>query len=346
MVGSLGILIFMSISLNDRNAFSSLRAPLSLASAAWSTLTNKVRRDGLAEFTRAMIRLCLAEQPFGAIARHREVVVFFEQPAMAPLRSMPFANKYLSGYLAKSLNKRARRDALLHHYRCIASRAAPGFLERTLTDSYLLWSKTNGEDSLAITLTFNSLSHYEGDLSVVFSSGDQKIFELSFAIVPGSAIGSSRPELLFIGRVQGVKDRFAEIKRATKACGDVAPQHMLVVTIQAIARALGITALADVTDEEQLANLPDKDFRFDYNAFWQNWVEHRAARGFYEIPIPLPQTALPEIESSHRRRTRKKREFKRQVAVDIAVRLNDVFPFASTPDGAAAGSQSSPLDQR
>ena len=259
----------MSIALNDRNTFSSLRAPLSLARAAWSTLTNKVRRDGVAEFSRALIQLFLAEQPFGAIARHREVVAFFQQPAMAPLKSMPFANKYLSGYLAKNVGKRARRDALLHHYRCIASRAAPEFLERTITDSYLLWSKANGNEPLAIRLTFNSLSHYEGDLSVVFFSGEERIFEISFAIVPGSAIGSSKPELLFIGRVQGVKDRFAEIKRATKACGDVAPQHMLMVTINAIARALEITALAGVTDEEQLANLPDKDFRFDYNAFWE-----------------------------------------------------------------------------
>ena len=332
----------MSIALNNP---ASARSPLSLLRAVWSTLTTKVRRDGLTEFGSALIELCLAEQPFAAIARHCEIIAFFNRPAMAALRSMPIANKYRSGYLAKSFDKRIRRDAILHHYRCMTDRAAPDFLNRIFTDSYLLWSKQGASGCYGIKLIFNKGSHYEGDLSVIFTRDDRSIFEISFAIVPGSAIGSSAAELLFIGRVQGVKDRFAEIKRATKTCGDVAPQHMLMVAIHAIARSLGITALAGVSDEEQLANVPDKDFTFDYNAFWENWVEGRGAHGFYEIPIPLPQTALPEIESSHRRRTRQKRELKKRIALEIAVSLNDIFPRVNALRGAIA-SQSGALDQR
>jgi uncharacterized protein VirK/YbjX len=302
----------------------SSKSPL-LFSAAILKLANKVRRDGIVEFTKALAELFMAEQPLAAVARHNEVVAFFNQPSMAPLKPLSIANKYLSGYLTKSFGKRARRDILLHHYRCIADRAAPDFLQHVLSGSYVLWSDAADSGSHSITLTFSTHSDYEGDLTLLFLSGAQPLFEISFAIVPGSAIGSDTAELLFIGRVQGTKNKFAEIKQATRACHDVAPQHMLMIAIESIARALGIKAVAGVTNDEQLANLPNKDFRFDYNAFWENWDGRRTA-GFYEIPIPLPLTALRDIRWIHRRRRRKKRVYKGEIALAIGVQLDPIFP--------------------
>lgn len=299
--------------------------PPSLLSAASFTLANKMRRDGIVEFIKALIQLCFAEPPLAAIARHSEVVAFFDHPSMAPLKPRPFANKYLSGYLAKSLGKRARRDALLHHYRCIADRAAPDFLQRVLNVPFELWSRKDDNGCYSMALTFNTANDYEGDLSVVFTSATQRIFEISFTIVPGSAIGSDTSELLFVGRVQGVKHKLAEIKGATKACKSAAPQEMLMVAIQTIARALGIAAIAGVTEDDQLAKLPNKDFRFDYNAFWENW-DGRRTRHFYEIPVTLQQAMMPDTQSRNRQRRRKKREFKREAALQIAARLEALFP--------------------
>jgi uncharacterized protein VirK/YbjX len=301
-----------------------LAGPLSLFGTLSLTL-DKMRRDGVVEFTRMLAALFESERPLAAIARHREVVAFFNQPSMAPLKSRLLANKYLGGYLAKSFGKCARRDILLHHYRRIAERAEPGFLHRILTGSYLLWSKQDADTSYSITLSFDTLTHYEGDLSVVFMSGSQQILRISFSIVPGSAAGSDMAELLFVGHVQGAKHKFEEIKQATKACHDVAPQHMLMLAIQSIACALGITVIAGVTDENQLAKFPERHVRFQYNSFWENWAGRRTA-DFYEIPVPLPQTALHDIQSGHRRRTRKKREFKKQVALQIAGQLDPIFP--------------------
>jgi uncharacterized protein VirK/YbjX len=317
----------MSIALKNNNSGrSSFRIPLPLLDAAWATLTNKLRRDGLAEFSRSMVQLCFAENPLAAFIRHREVVAFFEQPSMTPLRSMPFANKYLSGYLAKSLGKRARREATLHNFRCIVERAEPDFLRRVLTGSYVLWSQDDERGCYSIRLTFNRLTHYEGDLSVVFISGNKRIFELSFAIVPGSSVGSSTAELLCVGRVQGVKDQFEEIRRATKACKSVSPQRMLMLAVEAIAASLDIPAIAGVTDQEQLANLPNKYFVFDYNSFWETWVERAQGQRFYEVPVPLPQPAMEDVPPRHRHRARKRREFKRQVGLEIADSLRAVFP--------------------
>ena len=307
-----------------RPGINSSRDRLALFRVAWLTLLNKIRRDGPKDFIKTLARVCFSEQPFAAIARHREVIAFFDQPLLAPLKSMAFANKYLSGYLAKSLNKRARREVLLHHYRALVERAEPDFLKRIVSGAYLLWSKESDLGAHSIMLTFNPL-HYEGDLSVVFESDGERISEISFAIVPGSAIDSFAPELLFIGRVQGAKDRFTEIKRATKLCCDVTPQYMLMIAIQSIARSLGITAVAGVTDENLVATDPNIYYRFGYNAFWENWAERPTARNFYEMPVPLPRTALHAIKASHRRRTRKKRSFKDEVAEEIAARLRSIF---------------------
>jgi hypothetical protein len=307
----------------DHSSFA-FTSPLSLFGTLALTL-DKMRRDGVVEFTRMLTALFESEPPLAAIARHREVVAFFNQPSMAPLESRLLANKYLGGYLAKNLGKCARRDILLHHYRSIARCAEPDFLNRVLTGRYLLWSKEDAGACYSIALSFDPLTHYEGDLSVVFTSGSQQILRISFSIVPGPAAGSDMAELLFIGHVQGAKHKFDEIKQATKACHDVAPQHMLMVAIQSVARALGIKVIAGVTDENQLAKLPERSVRFQYNSFWENWTGRRTA-GFYEIPVPLPQTALHDIQSGHRRRTRKKRQFKSKVALQIAGQLDTIFP--------------------
>ena len=298
--------------------------PLSLFGTLSLTL-DKMRRDGVVEFTRMLAALLESEPPLAAIARHREVVAFFNQPSMAPLKSRLLANKYLGGYLAKSLGKCARRDILLHHYRRIAENAEPDFLRRILTGCYPLWSKEDADACYSIALSFDPLTHYEGDLSVIFVSGAQQILRISFSIAPGPAVGSETAELLFIGHVQGAKHKFDEIKQATKACHDVAPQHMLMIAIQSIAQALGIKVIAGVTDENQLTKLPERSISFQYDPFWENWVGQKSD-GFYEIPVPLPQTELRDIQTGHRRRTRKKREFKSGVALAIAGQLGTIFP--------------------
>lgn len=296
--------------------------PLSLFNAAFLALANKARHDGIVELIKALARLCKDERPLVAIARHCNIVEFFNQPSMAALKPRLFADRYLGRYLTKSLRKPERRDILLHHYRCIANRAAPDFLQRAIANPYVLWSKKDDKGCYSMTLTLNTSGDYEGDLLLSFMNGAQPIFGIAFSIVPGSAIGSDAAELLFVGRVQGAKHRFDEIKQATKACRDVAPQHMLMIAVQSIAQALRIDTVAGVTDEDQLA---DEDFRFGYDAFWENWHGRRTAH-FYEIPIPLPQTALSDIQTGHRRRTRKKREFKGKVANEIACKLGVAFP--------------------
>jgi uncharacterized protein len=290
----------------------------SLTWAAALTLIRKIQRDGILLFAKTIYRICTEEWPVEAIAGHREVVALFEHQSLEPLRPQSLANKYLSGYMAKKFGKRERRRILLHHYRRIIDQTSLDFHSRITAGPCILWRQFEVDDTFAIALSFNERSHYEGDLSLVFLCGEQRIFEISFAIVPGSIVGPAHDELLLIGRVQGVKDQFDAIKRATGACRDVAPQHMLILAVQSIAQTLGIQAIAGVRRDEQLANLPTMYFEFDYDAFWEALLASKTVRDFYEIPIPPPKKPLADIQASHRRRTRRKREFKESVACHIA----------------------------
>lgn len=287
---------------------------LRLSRAALRTFVAKIRRDGVLTSAKALYALVIAESPAQAIARHSEVVALFERPSLAALKPLSLANKYLSNYMAKSLGKQARREILLHHYRRIDDQTSDDFHARITADPCILWRTIESDDAFAIALAFNTPSHIEGDLSVVFLCGEKRIFEISFAIVPGAVIGSARKELLLVGRVQGVKDELGAIRRAAKACHDVAPQYMLMLAAQSIAQVIGIPAIAGINNDDQLfANRADKYLAFDYNAFWETLLSSKTARDFYEMPVPLPQKPLKNIQASHRRRTRRKREFRESV---------------------------------
>src|ERR1700760_417983 len=93
-----------------KNALSLCRRLPNGLSATFHTLGNKIRRDGFADFVTSLIEVCTAEQPLAAIAKHRQVVEFFNQPSMAPLRSRSFSKKYLSRYLTRRMPKLARRN--------------------------------------------------------------------------------------------------------------------------------------------------------------------------------------------------------------------------------------------
>ena len=98
-----------------------------LSRQALRTLTAKIKRDGIPVLLKTLYQVSAAESPLDAIAGHREVVALFERPSLAALRARGFANKYLSGYMAKSLGKVARRKILLHHYRRLDQKLGDDF---------------------------------------------------------------------------------------------------------------------------------------------------------------------------------------------------------------------------
>jgi uncharacterized protein len=224
--------------------------------------------------------------------------------------------KYCGEYLAKSFSQKTRREILIFHHRFMMEHVTESFYEQILESGSVLWNEIIDENRYMISLSFNVWEHREGDLSLIFYQNNNPLYEISFTVTPGYLINTAADKVLFVGRVQGVKLQADAIKNATKACHDIAPPYLLMEAAQGIARVLAIDTIGGVSDEEQLSKSEDVAavFFFAYDAFWETYSVNERGANIYGISVPFRQKPLEEIAVHHRRRTRRKRQFKKNIA--------------------------------
>jgi uncharacterized protein VirK/YbjX len=147
-------------------------------------------------------------------------------------------------------------------------------------------------------------------------------------------VGCAADDVMLIARLQGIAGNFAAIRAATRACMDVSPPALLMAALQGIGKALDIGMIAGVTNQEQLTAHMDADRHvyFDYDAFWSTYVGN-AAEKFYLIRVPVPEKPLAQVSTMHRRRTRLKRQFKRQVAAVAQAAFRSRLKTPDEPSG-------------
>lgn len=259
----------------------------------------------------------LDERLLAAIAGHRRLKRLLDQPALAALRAdhPEILYRPYRRYLARSFGKSRRRAALLHHYSRVGACVGDTFFQHLLQHRPCLWQQQLGAAHFAIRISFAPALHHEGDLQLIFLVDSQPLYYLAFSITPGWLVDCGAADALLIARVQGVTGNFEAIRRATKACRDVTPPALLMSAVQGIASALEVQVIAGVRNHEQLtANVDaERNVRFDYDAFWATYAGSES-RAFHLIGLPVTQKPLSQVTSAHRRRTRLKRQFKRQVA--------------------------------
>jgi uncharacterized protein len=256
------------------------------------------------------------ETPGVLIREHREFVHMMSQPGLRDLMAHhpPIVYRPYRRYLAIGFKKRDRRTILKHHYGYLLAAASETFFCGIVRNKFLLWQQAVGENMLTIQLSFNGELHHEGDLLLDFQENSLRLYHLSFTVAPGYLTGSSAAHVILVGHVLGIAGRFEAIRRATKACRDIAPPYMLMAALQGLAGALNVDILAGVKNSEQItANSDDsKNVYFDYDAFWRTHLGIEGEK-FFLISVPVAEKPLALISASHRRRTRLKREFKNGV---------------------------------
>ena len=312
-----------------------LDAPVSVGSdviltsirAAGGRFFHRLSKDGISVGLSLVRRTLFGESLAATIAGHLEVERLFTSSQVQPLlKHLPhFSNKYLSVYLAKTFNKAARRISLLHHYRFFAKRTKSNFYEKIVGRRVVLWEGASENHRFAIALSFH-VWHNEGDLSLIFIRDDVSLSQLSFTVIPGMLIGIESGDTMLIGCVQGAKNQFVSVREATKECHDIAPAHLLMVAAQSVACKLSIESIAGVSNTEQLTKTAgEQDVMFDYDAFWNVFLAEKTQSGFFKMTVPLRQKPIEMIRIDHRRRTRRKRQFKQRVADEVAREFATAF---------------------
>jgi uncharacterized protein VirK/YbjX len=271
-----------------------------------------------------------------AIQRSRAAGVVPDNPMI------PF--KYLGDYLSLSMSTTARRQALVGHYERLASMAGIAGDHVSWCDSILLWEIEGGAYSpLSIFLEPAQLAPMEGELQLRFASGRRNMFTLTFLFAPGDLFASPYQTILFIGGVQGGMDCRVEMRRAAKENGEIAPAAMLLLTIRALAKVLDIGQIFAVAEEDQIAaSYATEKMKLDYRDFWSQAGGVRQGH-FYLLDNESIAKPLREIPTTHRSRTKRKREHKARIREAIEARLRLLLTDAPTST-AADSAPSAQLD--
>ena len=251
----------------------------------------------------------------------------FMSPALwSILRKRPrIVFKHLHKYLYASFARDARLTALLHHHAFLLARTRPGFFNDLVHRPPVLWQRACGDKMLAITLAFPTPNDQEGDLGLVAWLGAQRIFIVSFSIVPSACLGQPDGPALFIGRVQGLADT-ERMRETTRLCGDVAPGSLLMAAVTGFASALGINRMYGVSALDQLSRddgRAERGIGFDYDGFWGVQKGEPISPHFFYLETPLRHRPLETVAANHRKRTLLKRNFKDGVAAGVAQTVRD-----------------------
>jgi uncharacterized protein VirK/YbjX len=220
-------------------------------------------------------------------------------------------------YLARSFDhsRRLRYTILVSHYTYLADRISETFYERVEESGLTLWSAELDGERLRISIGFEKKDRQEGDLTLSFEMNRVMLYQVSFTIVTGILVGCSAQKVLLVGRVQGTRARFDEIRRATQLCHKTAPPYLLVISAQAVAFELDIDLVVGVNSREQLTKAQGRAYKFpfDYNSFWKSCTATENSRTFYALPAWFLGHPVGQVSSEHRRRARLKRKFEREL---------------------------------
>jgi hypothetical protein len=279
----------------------------------------------LARFYRAT-----SDEPIIALLLgHLEVVRQLNLPGPRALtqRHPNYVNKYMTEYLAKDFGQKSRRKILQFHHQYLIRHLIESFYDQVLQNKPILWQEKIDQNNYAISISFNSVWHSEGDLSLTFDRDGLSLYEISFSVVPGELVGSEAGQVLLIGRVQGRKGQAEAIKLSTKACYDIAPPHLLVTAAESIASVLAINVIGGVSNGQQIAKsvFDAQGCYFDYDAFWEKHLVRNKPANIYIISIPFPEKPIEQISATHRRRTRMKRRLRKQIGATIGETFAKMF---------------------
>jgi uncharacterized protein VirK/YbjX len=273
-----------------------------------------VRNGGISKLIRAAYR---AAPLLLHLRGHMRMMRMLKAAPVSELlqRRPKLGYKYLyRPYLVQSLSRRKRLDILDYHYRFLAERVRSEFFSRIYDGEYELWQDSKDECAFTMTLAFPvEWEHdYEGDLLLSFNCNGERIYSLTFSIVPGKALGLKADRLILVTAIQGVAGMAERIKQAKESYGDLSLPMLLLSGIEGIALAMDIALLGGIGLDQQVQKQTwgNERFMFDYDQFWKQAIGDRTDGRYYIRRIPEELRPLEEIKAKHRKKTLLRRGIK------------------------------------
>ena len=229
-------------------------------------------------------------------------------------------------YLARKFREGVKTEVCAFHHDWMQAHVAPSGLHALLEGRVTLWSKPAGGAVYSARMHVEQWVAREGELTLDMFIDEQSIFYVSFSVVPAAHFGLAGAALL-ISRLQGAKDRFDDLRRATKDLADVAPRAVLYAVLTGVARAGGIDCLAGVAAENFITYAPERHDELvrQYDDFFRAQDAEGPFNGFYLIDLRRPPKPVTEVKAGHRIRTRRKRALREEIASETAANWARLF---------------------
>jgi uncharacterized protein VirK/YbjX len=232
-------------------------------------------------------------------------------------------------YLVRGFSIAERTACFLHHYKRLHAKMPADLLRRTLHERVTVLEALRDDIHLEISLCFSRPFEKEGELSLNLHVDGDVVFILSFTIIPGWVVRSEAEEVLLISRLQGTNGYFSQVRAATKALHNVGPAALLLAALHGFAEAFGIGRMAGVSAVRQSSYTEELSlfYRNGYDDFFSEIGVTKDTSGFFLSSIPPEDKPMSSIKRGHKIRTKEKRKFKRQVADDVCLLLQQELSF-------------------
>lgn len=283
---------------------------VSLFSASVAAARRMHRQGG----RRAIARIGPAVRLLFSLGKHISVLRVLAHPQSAALmRKYPMLTfRYLGNYVALGLSPAVRRSIFLTHFQFLQRRFDRGFLAAMDASPMTIWRKVLGQRAFDIALALNDT--IEGNLVLLFRMDGLVVYRMMFVFAPGADFDLPDETVILVSAVQGAPD-FDRVRLATRTCCDVQPAHLLMSALGALAEVSGVATLLGLHESRQLFRA---SVRFAYGRFFEIYGEELPEQRIFLIPVPYLEKPLAAIETSHRKRTLRKRHFKAAVQREMA----------------------------
>jgi uncharacterized protein VirK/YbjX len=243
-----------------------------------------------------------------SVGKHIAVLRVLSHPQCARLASKYplLAFKYLGSYVALDLPLATRRSIFVNHFQLLQRKFAGGFLASMDGLPIAVWRKTIGQRRFDVTIGLNYVIEHEGDLVLVFRMDGIMVYRLMFVFASGHDFHLPDETIIIVSGVQGVHD-FNRVKLATKTCCDLQPAHILMAALGGLAEVARVSTIVGLHQSRQLFG---HNVRFSYDRFFEIYGTEMAGQRTYLIQVPYVEKPIASVETSHRRRTLRKRQFK------------------------------------
>jgi len=215
-------------------------------------------------------------------------------------------------YLANFLTLNERVEFAMSHMRVESQEFNDSYKEAVyLKGGLVVWEQNAKGMCFQIRLKMASRVCQEGDLELLMSVDDERLYSYKFSWMDGAKINQPGTIVPWVTTCQGIaKDKVIKAAKFTTAFPNNWPKMFCLAALQGIASAVKSDVIVGLPGHAQVALKKGRDEQFfsAYDNFWLSLNGMLASRYGYIVRLDSPEKDLAEISAKHRNRARKRRQ--------------------------------------